>query len=119
MTDQEVFNRVALHLLQQNHRSADALGTCSYRGEEGRRCAVGCLIPDDRYMASLEGLAVTAPKLQSLLRGLGFGSHQLDLLQTLQSLHDFNPASTWKQRLMQTAEDYNLDPQVVQNYAQN
>ena len=28
---------------------------CVYRGEDGRRCAVGLIMPDDRYKKELEG----------------------------------------------------------------
>ena len=50
-TSQEVFDVVAKHLLTQNAKSMDDPWDemCAYRGENGRRCAVGALIPDDLY----------------------------------------------------------------------
>lgn len=64
MTEQEIFNQVATHLLTQM-RTAQSVeqpaGGCRYRVEtQGRvlKCAVGCLIPDESYTPDLEGVAV-------------------------------------------------------------
>ena len=49
---QEVFDRVASHLLTQSARSLLPDGSgCAYRGANGRMCAVGCLIADYEYEA--------------------------------------------------------------------
>lgn len=66
MNTQEIFNTVATHLLTQNARS---MGTapqmegrgCLYRGENGRMCAVGCLIKDEFYDPILENEPVRDP----------------------------------------------------------
>jgi hypothetical protein len=54
----EVFNKVEAHLLAQGVRSMKYLDMCAYRGAGGLRCAVGCLIKDEFYHESLEGLDV-------------------------------------------------------------
>jgi len=43
MTNQEAFDRVAKHLLQQTTRSFRK--TCKYAGPDGNACAIGCLLP--------------------------------------------------------------------------
>lgn len=35
-------------------RSTNSNGTCLYRGDNGRRCAVGVFIPDDDYTLEME-----------------------------------------------------------------
>lgn len=53
------------HLTKQRARSVAvesflAIGQqrCKYRGANGRMCAVGCLIPDDKYDREMEGASV-------------------------------------------------------------
>lgn len=45
---QEIFDAVARGLAAQGRKSYDYRG-CVYRAENGCKCAVGQLIPDDRY----------------------------------------------------------------------
>lgn len=52
MNNQEAFNKVCAHLKNQNARSVKACSDtpgstprCSHAGENGRACAVGCLVP--------------------------------------------------------------------------
>src|SRR5690349_11599184 len=51
MNAQEIFDKVARHLLTQKEQSRDSF-SCAYRGvnQNGKilSCAVGCLIPDDK-----------------------------------------------------------------------
>lgn len=88
MTDQEAFETMVRHLRRQGKRSANANGTCLYRGPDGLRCAVGCLIPDDQYKRSLEGKAAEfITKNVPALRHIGGW-----LLSEMQSVHDeFDP----------------------------
>lgn len=63
-TAQQVFDYVAKFLLAQG--KAAIVGTksvCRYRTDDGLKCAVGCLIPDEDYDTSWEG-----PALNMLLR---------------------------------------------------
>lgn len=46
MNAQEIFEKVAAHLLSQNAQALDKGGNCLYRDPSGKACAVGCLIPD-------------------------------------------------------------------------
>jgi hypothetical protein len=53
MTPQEIFDHVSRHLLKQG-KAAMMDDHCCFRNPEGLRCAVGCLIPEDRYVPELE-----------------------------------------------------------------
>jgi hypothetical protein len=53
---QQTFDRVLAHLRAQGVPASDG-GKCCYRTEDGRMCAVGCLIPDEEYDPGIEGNA--------------------------------------------------------------
>lgn len=101
MTAQEIFDTVINHLLQQggpalNYNYDDeALDdpVCRYRSNNGLKCAVGCLIPDDQYDPLMEGMGVTvtSPSSDPLNCWVAkyYEPHR-DLLVALQSLHDDN-----------------------------
>lgn len=53
-TKQEVFDLILEGVRKQGGLSVN--GTmCAYRSNEGKRCAIGLLIPDDRYVPDMEG----------------------------------------------------------------
>ena len=54
-TAQELFNEVVSHLRKQKKQSLSQHGYCMYRGEDGLKCAIGHLIPDERYHNDMEG----------------------------------------------------------------
>lgn len=110
MTSKEIYNKVSAHLLVQNKKSylpkdvVEKRGftvidtDCAYRGEDGLRCAIGCLIPDNEYSIEMEGsipaaLKFNNPDLQKTFRD------NYSLLFQLQSVHDFYEPSEWKKKL--------------------
>jgi len=111
-TKQETFDVVARHLLTQNAKSEEVVNGrryCRYRGDEGRRCAVGVLIPDDIYSAEFEGRF--ADELGLLLPSLG---HDVDLCVELQHVHDCeNGPRKWPAHLRSLAERYGLSAAVL------
>jgi hypothetical protein len=53
---QEVFDFVAKKLIEQGQKSASSKADgCAYRGDYGRKCAIGWLIPDSNYDPDIEG----------------------------------------------------------------
>ena len=50
-----IVKTMAVHMAKQRDRSQNIAKMCEYRGEEGRQCAVGCLIPDEIYSDFIEG----------------------------------------------------------------
>ena len=116
MLMQQIYDQVATHLLKQNStcmRTDLDGGICAYRGEEGKMCAVGCLIKDEFYDVSLENHSidnfnvVNAVKL-SLDSNLSIVS--LYLLERLQTLHDGVNPMEWKRALKKVAEEFELKP---------
>lgn len=111
MTNQEIFDKVYTHLITQNAKSTDGEATCAYRGTEGRRCAIGCLIPDHAYKKELEGFAAGSMYVRPTLNDLGIHVDDpttLSLLSQLQAVHDVRNPGTWKVDLWVTAEKFNL-----------
>jgi hypothetical protein len=96
MDTQTAFDIVLNHLWLQNAPAYDNNSQrCWYRhGETGTRCAIGCLIPDQLYVPSMEGrgvheLLVVFPKIKELpaIKALDVG-HDLPLYGALQQMHD-------------------------------
>ena len=122
---QEIFDKVTRHLFTQG-RPAKHLGLCRYRDNEGRSCAVGCLIPEERYDPSFDneasgGTAITAalgnPKfVQALADGGVDAAEHFDLLRSLQVVHDSMDTygTIWlRERLEGVAEVYGLSKDVL------
>ena len=113
--DQTIFNKVAAHLLAQGRPSLSAimLGVCAYRGEDGLRCAVGCLIDDAHDHEALEGYTIWDKSVgQAVKNSLGLRhlpARTADLLGDLQHLHDLTPPEEWREGLKGLARQYDLE----------
>ena len=114
MTNQEIFDRVARHLLTQGKASYDATrGMCMYRGPDGLKCAAGILILDNAYDPSLEGkMAEELPASTQAAMGLE-DEHAVEIVRHLQSIHDNWNACLWARCLRGTANRFNLSFAVV------
>lgn len=98
MNKQEIFDKVAAHLLKQKVAAVGEHGSCRYRGMNGTSCAVGCLIPDEHYKEDMEGYSVNvvieqpAPEratlFSSVLKASGIDEENFKLLLDLQFVHD-------------------------------
>lgn len=122
MTQQEVFTKVATHMLTQRKRATDTgpgwESPCRYRTDSGLMCAVGCLVPDAVYDHSMEGQilpgvidlayegSLPGPLAEFVKTDL---EPHLGLLRTLQQIHDSEPAGDWRYQLQMAAELYRLD----------
>jgi hypothetical protein len=75
-----------------------------YRGPDGLKCAIGCLIPDELYSYTIESNPVGyLPK--EILDHLGGNEW---LLQRLQSIHDLIDVENWYTALSDLATEFNL-----------
>ena len=116
MTDQELFDNVATHLLRQGKRALDAEGKCVYRSFDGLKCAAGCLIDDEHYSSGFENLGVTtrakaegfSEDLLDALNASGVSDEQFELVSELQVIHDAYEPRSWSRSLAQLAKDLNL-----------
>lgn len=86
---EEVIQEAVYRLLQQNRYSYDpASGECLYRSDDGARCAVGLLIPDDTYRSDFEEEGA-ARVLDYLGYDINCKDHLLtSCLMVLQGIHD-------------------------------
>ncbi len=115
MNRQEVFNKVATHLLTQNEKARTQTGwgdfRCSYKADNGLKCAIGCLIPDDLYDKKIEGNSILYnPLLISILRNAIdlYIDDDINFLENLQTIHDQMSIKSWAEQLNQFAIDNKL-----------
>lgn len=89
MTKQETFDTVVRALIAQGGPSTERTASgirCRYRGDGGRKCAAGQLIPDDWYEEAMEGRSVSdGADIGAVLAEHG---HDLCLVGDLQYRHD-------------------------------
>ena len=105
---QEVFDFVVKHLLTQNKASNlyDENGLllgCAYRGKDGMKCAVGCLIPDHLYDENME-----SNDYETVMNKYGFSSAHHEILSKLQTIHDMSYEDEWKEDLEVMANEFDL-----------
>src|SRR3990167_10848904 len=116
MTKQEIFDKIALHLLRQNKKSVNKSGFCAYRGTNGLKCAAGCLIDDLEYKPEMEihnfGMVFTTDNginvFDELLKNKPYLYDNLELIKTLQRIHDNHNVCEWKEELNYLAKRQNL-----------
>lgn len=133
---QNLFDKVALHLITQNKqskRTGDA--TCRYRGANGTSCAVGCLIPDELYDKKIEfeswysfipegryngyGYPTSSDDKDMLLKGIydhinPQGDSNTDsMIEELQQVHDNSSVEDWPTRLRDVARQFNLKQHMI------
>lgn len=111
--NQEVFDRVVNHLRSQGGPAVDWQEGCQYKTYDGKKCAAGCLIPDELYNAIIEGkswrevaeyLNITSECDQILIRELQKAHDQAiwldDINVSLKHIADtfgltFTPLTSW------------------------
>lgn len=129
MTHQEIFDVVSAHLRTMPARSfdsSDGAKACAYRGDNGGKCAVGILIPNNLYSPAMEGGDVSTV-LENISLGIfgdkpemiAFGSmleRNKELLLQMQLIHD--DTDNWgahgfrdcaEKELKECAEHFGLD----------
>jgi hypothetical protein len=78
---------------------------CVYRGANGCKCAVGCLIPDDKYSPDLEGHGVATTTIREVL---GDYLEHGNMLVSLQRIHDNYQPNMWEEQFLVLANHYSL-----------
>ena|SRR5271166_1739270 len=110
---QEVFDKVAAHLLTQKQKSTfPKSGTCAYRGRDGLKCAIGVLINDAVYDASIERFDVMRPEI---IKALALSGVNVDvqMLADLQLTHDTYDVCDWRGALRGIAVKHGLSQRVL------
>lgn len=111
LTMQEAFN-IVWRRARDPHRSllGDGSGTCAYRGDHGRKCFVGVLLPEEFYHSSMEKRSADfvrawRPEIDEFWALLPF-----EFLQEIQDIHDETSPVLWKSALRKRiAERWGLE----------
>lgn len=120
---QQVYDTVASHLLAQKTPARNTIGSivqCVYRDDRGFKCAIGCLIPDDKYDPKMEGKDIRylqrvhpdlLPKVDSAF------------LTDLQIAHDRTlypyGLTAWAIRMLSIATKWKLNPAIIRTHLEN
>ena len=113
MTEQDIFDKVAEHLLTQKEKAQDSCEVCRYRTANGAKCAVGCLIPDNNYKKTIEGFPTQSVWKEMMVMIPGLQDSHMRLLTTLQIVHDSIPVDKWKLELGNVALKHDLNADVL------
>lgn len=121
LSEQEIFDKVSLHLLTQNKKSrGPAIEGSYYHGINGLTCAIGCLIPDEYYDPAMEGISIwwlLSGHFETQMNKCGLDiSEHLTLLKELQLIHDYTPIHLWCNYLKSIATKLKLSPQVCNSF---
>jgi len=114
LTQQEIFDKVSVHLLTQMEKATNPGGDCLYKTKNGLMCAFGCLL-GPLYKKSMEDCNIydLLSEYNSIGELLGDersedSFHNQPLLEDLQELHDNNYPKDWKILLYDVGIKYNL-----------
>ena len=126
MTDllhQQVYDTIASHLIAQGKPATTIIRSivqCAYRTDPGLKCAIGCLIPDDKYDPKIEGKSIRY--LQRIHPNL-LPKVESEFLIALQRAHDntFFPygLTAWARRMLSIAKTWKLNPAIIQPHLEN
>lgn len=117
MTPQEIFDKVATHLFAQGEMAMDPnTDTCRYRTQDGKKCAIGCLIPDELYDQRMEGCSVSGLVGAKFLLP-SFFNENIHFLDNLQRVHDgigcWSSEESLRTELAKVADTYNLSTKIL------
>lgn len=102
MSRQTVFNRALSHLRTQGKVSLGYIG-CSYRGDDGMKCAIGIFIPDSKYDYGMEGNTVDCACVFDVLPKTVSRTGERFLSDIQSYLHDDIADYCFKESLEQSA----------------
>lgn len=109
MTPQEAFDKIVAHLRAQGAQSMACYGArtggarCAYRGDDGRMCAAGVLIPDSEYNTDMEGECVREIPFFDT-----FPDSTVTVIAKLQATHDMWAPSGWESEFKFVAKAFGL-----------
>jgi hypothetical protein len=120
MTQSELFATIVNHLWQQ--KIPAIINGCVYRGPNGTKCAIGCLITDEEYDPRMENRTIISLRNDFKVAALQNSSqNDITLLEHLQAVHDHSIAlhldglnvkelrERFIQRTKQLAKDYDIN----------
>lgn len=114
LSKQQIFDKVVNHLDAQRKQCKQHT-TCSYRNDDGMKCAIGALIDDCYYSPTIEGLGANNLKVWELLNlsGVYHGEDSTicNILSEMQNIHDSYLPNEWKKQfnIIAIRHSLNLD----------
>jgi hypothetical protein len=116
MTRQEIFDKVVAHFAVQREAAVED-GVRMYRTPDGRKCAIGALIPDEMYSPCFEDKPVRAllREFPEIMMASGLSECSAGFLFALQDAHDSWTSTTmqflsyFSQRMRRVAGMYELN----------
>jgi hypothetical protein len=104
-TNKEIFNIVKERA--KNPAKSEDSKRCLYRGQNGLKCFVGELIPDEVYNPGFESDSICMLwfKYEHNLNTL-FTTQQIDLLEELQRIHDREDPTSWGKEIKKVEKVY-------------
>lgn len=115
---QEIFDIGASHLLTQGEKSVDKtldLPRCAYDNGKGLHCAAWPFIHD--YKTEYEGLAVkNLEAIYQVFSDTGYNTEEIEMITSLQYLHDREEVCEWKNELKELAYENGLSTKVLDNF---
>lgn len=116
---QRLVNFIGAAMAAQGRKASTPSQGCSYRTEDGLKCAVGQCIPDERYHSTMEGATVSRLKERDLLPE-SLQPH-VSMLERIQGLHDGLRDQDFKEEfiagLKRIAGDYGLNTRNLEGLA--
>jgi len=118
ITEQQVYDQVLAHARKQGEKSesdSDLRNTCYYRKEvpsagKTLACFAGSLISDSEYIPQFDnpGPEVANSGWPAITSHFNLPSNHMDLISSLQKLHDQYPVAGWERRFQEVAHNYGL-----------
>jgi hypothetical protein len=87
LNKQEAFDKAVKGIILQGGPSREGTG-CLYRGPDGKKCAIGHLIPDELYDPDMEGRGMSIHAFTKFAAILGWNESDIKFLSGLQETHD-------------------------------
>lgn len=108
---QELFGKIISHLRAQNAVSLLATDdqSCAYRGLNGLKCAVGCLISDEEYDPKMENnnLKYLMQNFPTLFIS-SLDRQCKNLMRRMQLIHDATSPEMWENSFQEVAQIFDL-----------
>lgn len=107
-TEQEMFDHVVKHMLtQMSHAFTRRIANCRYYGENGKKGPVGCLIAEEHYDTSMEGLCPSSGNILNAVELSGWPANE-EYLVELQRIHDRGFPEFWEEWLREFAAKHSF-----------
>jgi hypothetical protein len=109
--EQKAFNAAVKHARKQKACAKNSDGYCCYRTNDGKRCFIGCILPNRLYSPKMEENRFSALLNKfsgSFLFGWKYVTLDKAFGDALQSVHDNMDVDYWETGLQQLANSYGL-----------